>query len=157
MANLATQNQFGMSLDRNPRPGIPKLGRVAASNTCLCFAANKTPNFVDLDILDLDAGVPVVHGTTTAPPAKAEIEKLLEIASRFGIEIKLPERQQMRESESGRKLLGLGPVFILLALHLLLLLHFLLLLALVFIFFAAFIAHGQILSQKRTVNTPTSH
>jgi hypothetical protein len=39
-----------------------------------------------------EIGVPVAQGTTTAPPpAKAEAEKLTEIAPRFGIEIKLPE------------------------------------------------------------------
>jgi hypothetical protein len=38
-----------------------------------------------------EIGVPVAQGTTTAPPAKAEIEKLLELAPRFGIAIKLPE------------------------------------------------------------------
>ena len=36
-------------------------------------------------------GVPVAQGATTAPPpTKAEIEKLLEIAPRYGIEIRLP-------------------------------------------------------------------
>jgi hypothetical protein len=37
-------------------------------------------------------GVPVAKGTTTAPPpAKAGIQKMLEIAPRYGVEIKLPE------------------------------------------------------------------
>ena len=36
-------------------------------------------------------GIPVAQGATTAPPpTKAEIEKLLEIAPRYGIEIRLP-------------------------------------------------------------------
>jgi hypothetical protein len=38
-----------------------------------------------------EVGVPVTQGATTAPPpTKAEIEKMLEIAPRYGIEIKLP-------------------------------------------------------------------
>ena len=38
-----------------------------------------------------ELGVPVPQGATTAaPPAREEIEKLLEIAPRFGIEIRLP-------------------------------------------------------------------
>ena len=36
-------------------------------------------------------GVPVAQGATTAPPpTKAEIEKLMAIAPRYGIEIRLP-------------------------------------------------------------------
>jgi len=36
-------------------------------------------------------GIPLPEGSTTAvPPTKAEIEKLLEIASRYGIEIRVP-------------------------------------------------------------------
>ncbi len=38
-----------------------------------------------------EVGVPLADGATTAlPPTKAEIEKLLEVAPRYGIEIKLP-------------------------------------------------------------------
>jgi mannose-6-phosphate isomerase-like protein (cupin superfamily) len=45
-----------------------------------------------LEQMFFEIGVPVAHGTTTAPPpANAEIEKFLEIAPRFGIEIQLPE------------------------------------------------------------------
>jgi mannose-6-phosphate isomerase-like protein (cupin superfamily) len=45
-----------------------------------------------LELMFFEIGVPVAQGTTTAPPpAKAEIEKLLVIAPRFGIEIRLPK------------------------------------------------------------------
>ena len=45
-----------------------------------------------LEQMFFECGVPVAQGATTAPPpSKAEIEKLLEIAPRYGIEIKLPE------------------------------------------------------------------
>jgi len=38
-----------------------------------------------------EVGVPVAHGATTAAqPTKAEIEKMLAIAPRYGIEIRLP-------------------------------------------------------------------
>jgi quercetin dioxygenase-like cupin family protein len=44
-----------------------------------------------LEQMFFDAGQPVAQGTTTAaPPTKEEIEKFLEIAPRFGIEIRLP-------------------------------------------------------------------
>lgn len=44
-----------------------------------------------LEKMFFEFGVPVAQGTTTAPPpTKAEIEKLLEIAPRYGIEIRLP-------------------------------------------------------------------
>lgn len=44
-----------------------------------------------LEKMFFEFGVPLVEGATTAPPpTKAEIEKLLEIAPRYGIEIKLP-------------------------------------------------------------------
>jgi hypothetical protein len=39
----------------------------------------------------LEVGVPLAEGATTAPPpTKEEIEKLLAIAPRYGIEIRLP-------------------------------------------------------------------
>ena len=45
-----------------------------------------------LEQMFFECGVPVAQGATTAPPpSKAEIEKLLEIAPRYGIEIRLPE------------------------------------------------------------------
>ena len=44
-----------------------------------------------LEQMFFECGVPVAQGATTAlPPSKAEIEKLLEIAPRYGIEIRLP-------------------------------------------------------------------
>ena len=45
-----------------------------------------------LEQMFFEVGVPVAHGATTAsPPTKEEIEKLLVIAPRYGVEIKLPE------------------------------------------------------------------
>src|SRR5436190_6114034 len=45
-----------------------------------------------LEQMFLEVGVPVVQGTTTvSPPTKAEIETLLEVAPKYGIEIMLPE------------------------------------------------------------------
>ena len=45
-----------------------------------------------LEQMFFEVGVPVAQGATTAsPPTKAEIEKLLEIAPRYGIEIRFPE------------------------------------------------------------------
>ena len=45
-----------------------------------------------LEQMFFEVGVPVAQGDTTAsPPTKADIEKLLTIAPRYGIEIKLPE------------------------------------------------------------------
>jgi len=44
-----------------------------------------------LEKMFFEFGVPLPEGATTAlPPTKEEIEKLLEIAPRYGIEIKLP-------------------------------------------------------------------
>ena len=44
-----------------------------------------------LEKMFFEVGVQVAQGATTAqPPTKAEIEKLLEIAPRYGIEIRLP-------------------------------------------------------------------
>src|SRR5262245_12473260 len=44
-----------------------------------------------LERMFFEIGVPVAPGATTAPPfTKAEIEKLLEIAPRYGIELRLP-------------------------------------------------------------------
>ena len=44
-----------------------------------------------LEQMFFEVGIPVVQGATTAaPPTKAEIEKLVEIAPRYGIEIMLP-------------------------------------------------------------------
>ena len=44
-----------------------------------------------LEGMFFDVGVPLPEGSTTAlPPSKAEIEKLLAIASRYGIEIRMP-------------------------------------------------------------------
>lgn len=44
-----------------------------------------------LEQMFFEVGVPVVQGATTAaPPTKEEIEKLLAVAPRYGIEIKLP-------------------------------------------------------------------
>ena len=44
-----------------------------------------------LEQMFFEFGVPVEQGATTAPPpTKAEIEKLLEVAPRYGIEVLLP-------------------------------------------------------------------
>ena len=44
-----------------------------------------------LEKMFFEVGVPLPEGSTTAlPPTKEEIEKLLAVASRYGIEIKLP-------------------------------------------------------------------
>ena len=44
-----------------------------------------------LEKMFFEFGVPLAEGTTTAlPPTKEEIEKLLVIAPRYGIEIRLP-------------------------------------------------------------------
>lgn len=44
-----------------------------------------------LEKMFFEVGVPVPPGATSAsPPTKAEIDKLLEIAPRYGVEIKLP-------------------------------------------------------------------
>jgi quercetin dioxygenase-like cupin family protein len=44
-----------------------------------------------LEQMFFEVGVPLAEGATTAlPPTKEEIEKLLAIAPRFGIEIRLP-------------------------------------------------------------------
>src|SRR5215212_8591079 len=44
-----------------------------------------------LERMFFEVGVPLAEGATTAPPStKAEIEKLLEVAPRYGIEVKLP-------------------------------------------------------------------
>ena len=44
-----------------------------------------------LEKMFFDVGVPLAEGATTAlPPTKEEIEKLLAVASRYGIEIRLP-------------------------------------------------------------------
>jgi len=44
-----------------------------------------------LENMFFEFGIPVPEGSTTAvPPTKAEIEKLLEIAPRYGIEIRVP-------------------------------------------------------------------
>ena len=44
-----------------------------------------------LEKMFFEVGVPLPEGSTTAlPPTKAEIEKLLTIAPRYGIEIRLP-------------------------------------------------------------------
>ncbi len=46
-----------------------------------------------LEKMFFECGVPLVEGSTTAlPPTKEEIEKLLAIAPRYGIEIKVPHR-----------------------------------------------------------------
>ncbi|HZK79415.1 MAG TPA: cupin domain-containing protein [Humisphaera sp.] len=45
-----------------------------------------------LEKMFFEVGVPVVPGmATAAPPSKEEIEKLLEVAPRYGIEIRLPK------------------------------------------------------------------
>ena len=45
-----------------------------------------------LEKMFFEFGVPLAEGTTTAlPPTKDEIEKLLAVAPRYGIEIKLPQ------------------------------------------------------------------
>jgi len=45
-----------------------------------------------LEQMFFEVGVPVVQGATTAaPPTKEEIEKLLAVAPRHGIEIRLPQ------------------------------------------------------------------
>ena len=44
-----------------------------------------------LEQMFFEVGVPLAEGATTAlPPTKEEIEKLLAVAPRYGIEIKLP-------------------------------------------------------------------
>ncbi len=44
-----------------------------------------------LEQMFFEVGLPVAQGTTTAPPpTKQEIEKLLEVAPRYGIEVRLP-------------------------------------------------------------------
>lgn len=44
-----------------------------------------------LEQMFFEVGVPLVEGSTTAlPPTKAEIDKLLEVAPRYGVEIRLP-------------------------------------------------------------------
>ncbi len=44
-----------------------------------------------LEQMFLEVGVPLAEGATTGPPpSKEEIEKLLAVAPRFGIEIRLP-------------------------------------------------------------------
>jgi hypothetical protein len=44
-----------------------------------------------LEQMFFEVGVPVEQGATTAPPpTKAEVEKLLEVAPRYGIEILAP-------------------------------------------------------------------
>src|SRR5437762_11283527 len=44
-----------------------------------------------LEQMFFEVGVPLAEGATTAlPPTKEEIEKLLEIAPRYGVEIRLP-------------------------------------------------------------------
>lgn len=44
-----------------------------------------------LEQMFFEVGVPLAEGATTAsPPTKVEIEKLLEVAPRYGIEIRLP-------------------------------------------------------------------
>jgi mannose-6-phosphate isomerase-like protein (cupin superfamily) len=46
-----------------------------------------------LEKMFFEFGVPLPEGSTTAlPPTKEEIEKLLAVAPRYGIEIKLPEK-----------------------------------------------------------------
>jgi mannose-6-phosphate isomerase-like protein (cupin superfamily) len=45
-----------------------------------------------LEKMFFEVGVPLPEGSTTAlPPTKEEIEKLLAVAPRYGIEIKLPQ------------------------------------------------------------------
>jgi hypothetical protein len=44
-----------------------------------------------LEQMFFEVGVPLPEGSTTAlPPTKEEIERLLAVAPRYGIEIKLP-------------------------------------------------------------------
>jgi len=46
-----------------------------------------------LEKMFFEFGVPLPEGSTTAPPpTKEEIDKLLEVAPRYGIEIKLPQQ-----------------------------------------------------------------
>lgn len=45
-----------------------------------------------LEGMFFEVGVPVVQGATSAPPpTKAEIEKLLAVAPKYGVEIRLPK------------------------------------------------------------------
>lgn len=45
-----------------------------------------------LEQMFFEFGVPLLQGATTAPPpTRAEIDKLLEVAPRYGIEIRLPK------------------------------------------------------------------
>jgi len=43
-----------------------------------------------LEKMFLEVGQPVAAGTTPPPPSKAEIEKMMAVAPRYGIEIRLP-------------------------------------------------------------------
>ena len=44
-----------------------------------------------LEKMFMEVGVPLVDGATTAlPPTKQEIEKLLAVAPKYGIEIRVP-------------------------------------------------------------------
>lgn len=46
-----------------------------------------------LEKMFFEVGQPLAAGTTPLPPTKAEIEKLLAIALRYGVEIKLPHHE----------------------------------------------------------------
>jgi quercetin dioxygenase-like cupin family protein len=55
-----------------------------------------------LEQMFFESGIPMPQGATTAPPTtKAEIEKLLEIAPRYGIEIMLPNLQKVKGTHNG--------------------------------------------------------
>ncbi len=45
-----------------------------------------------LEKMFLEVGQPVAPGAAPSPPTPAEIERLLAVAPRYGIEIKLPPR-----------------------------------------------------------------
>jgi quercetin dioxygenase-like cupin family protein len=55
-----------------------------------------------LEQMFFESGIPMPQGATTAPPpTKAEIEKLLEIAPRYGVEIVLPHLQKEKGTRNG--------------------------------------------------------
>src|SRR5437764_8024851 len=56
-----------------------------------------------LEEMFFEVGVPLAQGATTAPPpTKDEIERLLAVAPRYGVEIKLPPTGGWRRSAGGQ-------------------------------------------------------
>lgn len=79
---------FDVGMFANPPVGTPhsyknESNRPAKMLISVALAGPEKMNF--------EAGVPLAEGATTSlPPTKEEIEPLLAIAPRYGIEIKLP-------------------------------------------------------------------